>query len=424
MMFGFMTITAILETLIFMPELFVLLQLVLPPTLSFMVACLFNLVVLTASFICRLNLGPFLYRLITFVLSLAIAFITAGLSVGGFFTAVICIIIFSRVKTEMHTGRDIAIQLASAAIFLNIPLAIFFFNTNYKSMAFFGNIAVCISTAASIIVLVIKQVDESRRFGRNTMDISTNQRRNNRIFGGIMLVVLLLAGSVGQVTTIYRFVFSVIGKFFALIAGLLAPGKVDMPPPGQQLEEFLDKTGAKDPSLFEKIFMMLLNVLSAVLLIAAIIFLIYHIIKFIVRLIIKLVRWLRSGEHYVETVSKYGHTDEKESLLNRNFKKMANRFKNIAAGLLSREIPYNNLPDDISKIRRLFKYFIDSVRPAGVKVTDASTAQEICRDAGGISPVPPQVSALLAECYDKARYDYTAPSKEQLGQLEEKLLKK
>jgi hypothetical protein len=290
-------------------------------------------------------------------------------------------------------------------------------------MAFFGNIAICVSTAASITVLVIKQMDESRRFGSNTMDISTIQRRNNQIFGGIMLTVLLLAGAAGQVTTIYRFVFSVIGSFFAFLAGLLAPGSVNTPPASQQLEDFLDKTGAKDPSLFEKIFLMLLNVLSAVLVIAALIFLIYHIIKFIVRLIIKFVRWLRSGEHSVETVSEYGHTDEKESLLNRNLKNMAHKFRNMAAGLFNREIPYSNLPDGISKVRRLFIYFVNNVKKTGVKVPNASTARELCRDAGGIVPEASQFNALLADCYDRARYGDTAPTEQQLRQLEEKLLK-
>ncbi len=422
-MFGIFSITAILEILVLLPEFYILLQLFMPPAMAFMVSCLANIVTLTAILICRFKPGPFVYKAITLVLSVLAALLAVGVSPVALFTAIICMFIFSRVKINVTTGRDIAIQLATATMISNILLALIFFYTNSSDMAFFGYTAICISTVTAIIILIMKQVDDSRRFGKNSMGISSTQRKNNQVFAGIILAVLLLVGSFGQVTTIYKSVLSLIGRFFALLAGLLTGGNKDMQVPEQQMQDFIFNQDAKDPSLFDKIIYMLINIIGTLLVIGFIVFCIYHVLKLLIRLIIKLIKWFGSGEHTIEMVSENGHTDEKESLLDRNLKNLASRFQNLAAGILKREVPYDKLPDDTAKVRRLMKYFISRIRKSGVKVTNASTAQEICREAGGISPVPEQFNALLAECYDKARYDNTAPSKEQLRQLEEKLLK-
>lgn len=422
-MFGIFSITAILEILVLLPEFYILLQFFMPPAMAFMVSCLANIVTLTAILICRFKPGPFVYKAITLVLSVLAALLAVGVSPAALFTAIICMFIFSRVKINITTGRDIAIQLATATVISNILLALIFFYTNSSDMAFFGYTAICISTVTAIIILIMKQVDDSRRFGKNSMGISSTQRKNNQVFAGIILAVLLLVGSFGQVTTIYKSVLGLIGRFFALLAGLLTGGDKDMQVPEQQMQDFIFNQEAKDPSLFDKIIYMLVNIIGTLLVIGFIVFCIYHVLKLLIRLFIKLIKWFGSGEHTIEMVTENGHTDEKESLLDRNLKNLAARFQNLAAGILKREVPYDKLPDDTAKVRRLMKYFISRIRKSGVKVTNASTAQEICREAGGISPVPEQFNALLAECYDKARYDNTAPSKEQLRQLEEKLLK-
>lgn len=422
-MFGIFSITAILEILVLLPEFYILLQFFMPPAMAFMVSCLANIVTLTAILICRFKPGPFVYKAITLVLSVLAALLAVGVSPAAIFTAIICMFIFSRVKINITTGRDIAIQLATATMISNILLALIFFYTNSSDMAFFGYTAICISTVTAIIILIMKQVDDSRRFGKNSMGISSTQRKNNQVFAGIILAVLLLVGSFGQVTTIYKSVLGLIGRFFALLAGLLTGGDKDMQVPEQQMQDFIFNQEAKDPSLFDKIIYILVNIIGTLLVIGFIVFCIYHVLKLLIRLFIKLIKWFGSGEHTIEMVTENGHTDEKESLLDRNLKNLASRFQNLAAGILKREVPYDKLPDDTAKVRRLMKYFISRIRKSGVKVTNASTAQEICREAGGISPVPEQFNALLAECYDKARYDNTAPSKEQLRQLEEKLLK-
>lgn len=422
-MFGIFSITAILEILVLLPEFYILLQFFMPPAMAFMVSCLANIVTLTAILICRFKPGPFVYKAITLVLSVLAALFAVGVSPAALFTAIICMFIFSRVKINITTGRDIAIQLATATMISNILLALIFFYTNSSDMAFFGYTAICISTVTAIIILIMKQVDDSRRFGKNSMGISSTQRKNNQVFAGIILAVLLLVGSFGQVTTIYKSVLGLIGRFFALLAGLLTGGDKDMQVPEQQMQDFIFNQEAKDPSLFDKIIYILVNIIGTLLVIGFIVFCIYHVLKLLIRLFVKLIKWFGSGEHTIEMVTENGHTDEKESLLDRNLKNLAARFQNLAAGILKREVPYDKLPDDTAKVRRLMKYFISRIRKSGVKVTNASTAQEICREAGGISPVPEQFNALLAECYDKARYDNTAPSKEQLRQLEEKLLK-
>lgn len=422
-MFGIFSITAILEILVLLPEFYILLQFFMPPAMAFMVSCLANIVTLTAILICRFKPGPFVYKAITLVLSVLAALFAVGVSPAALFTAIICMFIFSRVKINITTGRDIAIQLATATMISNILLALIFFYTNSSDMAFFGYTAICISTVTAIIILIMKQVDDSRRFGKNSMGISSTQRKNNQVFAGIILAVLLLVGSFGQVTTIYKSVLGLIGRFFALLAGLLTGGDKDMQVPEQQMQDFIFNQEAKDPSLFDKIIYILVNIIGTLLVIGFIVFCIYHVLKLLIRLFIKLIKWFGSGEHTIEMVTENGHTDEKESLLDRNLKNLAARFQNLAAGIFKREVPYDKLPDDTAKVRRLMKYFISRIRKSGVKVTNASTAQEICREAGGISPVPEQFNALLAECYDKARYDNTAPSKEQLRQLEEKLLK-
>ncbi len=422
-MFGIFSATAIFEILVLLPEFYVLLQFFMPPPMAFMLSCLTNLVTITAIIICRFKPGPFVYKAITLVLSVLAALFAAGISPAALFAAIICVFIFSRAKINVTTGRDIAVQLATATMISNILLALIFFYTKSAGMAFFGYTAICISTVTSIIILIVKQVDESRRFGRNSMGVSSAQRKNNRIFAGIILAVLLLAGSFGQITTIYKSVLGLIGRFFALLARLLPGGGEDTTVPEQQVPDFIINPEVKDPSLFDKIIYMLVNIVGTLMVIGFIVFCIYHVLKLLIRLLIKLVKWFGSGEHTIEMVTENGHTDEKESLLDRNLKNLASRFQNLASGILKREVPYDKLPDDTAKVRRLMKHFIGRARKSGVKVTNSSTAQEICRDAGGISPVQPQFNALLAQCYDKARYANTAPSKEQLGQLEEKLLK-
>jgi len=423
-LFGIFTATAILEVLMVTPCLYLLLQLVMPQTPAFILSLGFNFVVLLAVFVCKFKPGPFIYKLITVVLSALLAFLTAGISLGGLIVVIMCIIIFTRIRTDMALDRDYAIHLSTAAIIINIPLAILFYNNGLSSMAFYGNITICISTVASVITLIMKQVDESRRFGKNAMDVSSSQRKNNQVFAGVFLVILLLLGSFGQITSIYKFIISLIVRFFGLISGLFAAGDSDMPAPEAQMAEFFETAGAEDPSLLDKIFIVIIYAIGTLVIIAFTAVVIYYVFRFLVKMVLRFITWLKSGEEAVDTITENGHIDEKESLLNKNLKSMAERFRKMASGIFNREVPYDQLPDDISKVRRLMKYFIVRARADGVRVTASTTAREICRGASGLSPGSQQLNELLAQCYDEARYGNTAPAPEQLGQLEQELLKR
>ncbi len=423
-MFWLYLVTSILEILMLMPEAYIALQFATTPLLAFLLCLTLAAVVLPAGFICRLKPGPFVYKALTVVLSVLIAIITAGLNVGGLLMAAACIFIFTRVRSEMNTGRDVAVQFASAAIVANIPIGLLLYFSELQVIPLFGNIALVISTVSAIIILVIKQVDQSRRFGKNTMGVSSTQRKNNQVFAGIILTILLVAGSFGQVSTIYAGIIRMISKVFGIIAGLFSFNDKPLSSPGSHKQDQFNFMVKEDPSQFEKIVMLILQLLGTLLFIAILLFIIYKVIRFIINSIIKIVRWFKSGEHIIDRVSEDGHTDEKESLLDRNLKNAAHRFRGMAAGLLNREVPYDRLPDDIAKVRRLLKNFIKKARHNGIAVSNASTAQELCRDAGGIAPAQPQLNALLADCYDKARYDGTAPQPDQLRQLEQHLFKK
>ncbi len=422
-MFEIAALTSILEILVLMPGFFFILQFFLPATLAFMLACLFNFVAVAAILFSKLKPGPFVYKLVTIALSILIALVTAGMNFGSIITAVICIFVFNRVRTEVITGRDLSIQLATGAMFLNIPLGLFIHTSDLESLKFFGNIAICISAVTSILILVTKQLDESRRFGKNSMGVSRTQRKNNQVFAGILILILVAVSSFGDIAGVYKFVMDSIARFISLISSLFSPSNTVISETEQQMQFMFENAGVREPSLFEKIFLLILNVVVVIVLVAGILFLLFTIVKLLIRLIRSFVKWLRSGEHTIDTVSENGHTDEKESLLDRNLRNFVQRLQNMAEGISNRETPYDKLTDDTLKVRRLFKYFTKRVKAAGVVVSSASTAQEICRDAGGISPVTEQLNELLAHCYDKARYDNTAPTKEQLSQLEEKLLK-
>ncbi|OPX42726.1 hypothetical protein CLHUN_33780 [Ruminiclostridium hungatei] len=422
-MFGIFTLTSILEMLMLMPGAYMVLQFFMPPVTAFMLTCLFNVLVLAAIFICRLKPGPFVYKVVTVVISALVVFFTAGINAGGLVVFAAGIFIFSHVRTVLATGRDMGVQVALTSITINILLAIVFVNSDRSSLIFFGNIAIGISVAASVTVLVIKQVDDSRRFGKNSMDISSIQQKNNRIFAGLLLIILIFAGSFGQVTEIYKFVFRTIGWLFSALAGLFASNDKDAALPDMQVQELLMNAGTEDPSLLQKIFIIVIHVLGVLLVVGFIFLAFYHLVKFIINMAIRLINWFKSGQHFVDVVSECGHTDEKESLLDRNLKNFVNRFKNAASGIFAREIPYDSLTDDVAKVRRLMKYFIRGLRLRGVRIPPASTARELCRDAGA-EPEAMQFNSLLAQCYDSARYADLAPEKEQLGLLEEKLLEK
>lgn len=423
-MFGIFTFTSILEMLMLMPGAYMVLQIFMPPVTAFMLTCLFNLLVLAAILICRRKPGPFVYKSVTLVVSALVGLLTAGINPGGLVVFVAGIFIFTHVRTVLATGRDIGVQMAMASIIINILLAIVFVRASNYSLVFFGNITLGLSVAASVTVLVLKQVDDSRRFGKSTMDISSIQQKNNRVFAGILLVILIFAGTFGQVSAIYGFVARTVGWLLSAMSSLFGSGDKNAALPEVQEQDLLMNAGTQDPSLFQKIFIIVINALGVLIVIGIVFLILYHLVKLIISIVTSLISWFKSGQHFVDVVSEDGHTDEKESLLDRNLKNFVSRVKNTAAGIFAREMPYDSLPDDVAKVRRLMKYFIRHLKGKGAVIPPASTARELCGESGAAEPQNLELNTLLAQCYDRARYADLAPEKKQLELLEEKLLKK
>lgn len=422
-MFQIFYITAVLENLVCMPVFFILLQFMLPVRTALIALIALELVSAAACFICRFNPRTFLYRIIAFVLSVLIAYLTAGISIGAIIMAVLCLFVFTRVRSTVVFRKDISMQLSVTAIVVNIPLALIYMKVASNGVAGAVNAAVLISAVAAVIVLVLKQVDDSRKFGKNSMDISRIQSKNNQIYAGVILVLLLIVSSVGNVSSIYKFAFAVIGKIIGFVLSLFPElGSSGGGPPG--MPELPDRPeGSAPPSLFDKIINVLIYIIAIAILAAGIGFLLYKLTRLIIKLIRKLVNWLKTGEQAVDTVTEFGHTDEKQSIFADNLRNFARDFYSRASGLFNRELPYMKLPDDISKVRRLFKYFSNKAQAAGISTPGSLTAKELCREAGAAAGLN-EINSLMAGCYDKARYGNTPPLPEELRRLEEKLLKK
>lgn len=422
-MFGIIAVTSVLECLIFMPVSFTVFRFFLPPNLALLLSAVLCLISLLACWLCRLKLEVFVYKIISVVVSILLAFIIAQVSVGTILIAATFIFVFMRVKSEIDSGRDIAIQISAVAILLNIPLALINVSTISQVSKGYINAAIFISTIATVILLILKQVDDSRRFGQNNMDISTTQRKNNKIFAGVVLVLLLAISSIGQVSNIYSLVINVFVNFLEIPANFFTPKTGEMQQSAEQMQDIFGKAEAKDQSTFEMIIQAILSVLSVIIIVVLIGFVIYLIAKLIIKLVRRIINWFKNGEQAVLRLSEDGHTDERLSLYNRNFRNMAKRLHDMATGLFDREIPYKKLPNDIAKMCRLFKYYKNNAQLSGVKISNSSTAQEICHKVADISPETEQFNNLLLKCYDAARYDDSAPSPQELLQLESKLLK-
>lgn len=423
-MFDIFYMTAVLQNVISMSIFFLLLQLVLPANEALVLSVLMTVVAAAACFLCRLKLKTYLYRLISFALSVLLAGIIAKISIAAVILALLFLYVFTRVRSTVVFRKDISVQLSVLAIIMNIFMALMYYSTTLRSIAVQGNVTIVISTIGAVIVLVLKQVDDSRRFGKNNMDISRVQKKNNRIFTGVILFLLLIVSSVGHVSSIYKFVLGLIAKVIGLFMDLLymLMRNKGSGPQGPAMPDIVAGEPGRQ-TLFDKIINILVYAVAIAVLAASIGYVLYKLAKFIVNLIRKLINWLKTGQQAVDTITEFGHTDEKQSILADSLRNFAQGFYNRAAGLFAREIPYHKLPDDISKVRRLFKYFRNKTKRAGVNTGYSLTAQELCREAGDAEPGSEPFNGLMARCYDSARYGDAAPTPEELRKLEEKLLK-
>lgn len=420
MMSKIFLLSNLLQGLTWTPVNFFIMQFVLPPETAAVLTGMTVVLSLLASLVCRLKIKAYLYNIISLSVSVLTAFVFAETAVGKVITAALCMFGFIRTWYGLKKGNDFAVQTALIALFVNIVYAFINRLSIMDEGTQIGNITILISVISSVIVLIVRQVDDSRSFGKASMDISNTQRRNNQIFGGMIILVLILMGAVGRVSEIYKFIFNIIGKVLQLFSKLFSPG---VPAPGGNASNFPAQGQAAPEGLFDKIIRIVMDVMAVLLIAAFTVYFLYVITKLIIKLVRKIAKWLANREAVPVILNENGLVDEKQSLYGKNLKNIADRFLNRARNLFSREVPYSKLPDGKAKVRRLFRNFVNDSMKTGVSIRRSSTADEICRGASAAVPDDRDFNLLMSKNYNSVRYGDAEPMPEELKRLEEKLLK-
>ncbi len=416
-------LTSLLECLAFVPMSFTVFQLFITSGNAFLLSLSLCIVTIVAYLLCFLKIKPFVYRIITAVISITFAYVISG-DVDLFMAiiATICIFIFTKVKKEMNPLKSIAIQIAAAALLFNILLSFIATKGIADISAQYSNIAVLISTISSLILLIIKQTDDSRRFGNKDMRIGGTQRRNNRLFAIAAIIVLFSISAIGQVQNLYKLIISIItwiiNKFLQIFE-IIKTGEIS----GTNQPDMPMQMEMVEPSLFQRIIEAITRVLIIAVTVAFIALIIYFIARAIINTVKNIINWFRNGEKAVQRYYEDGHIDEKQSIYNKNLNKMVNKIRQRVEGLFSRDIPYNKLPNGIAKTRRLFKHFKNKAGLADVQISKSSTSEEICRGLSDKLPETSDFNTLMAKCYGLARYGEAEPLPEELHMLESKLIK-
>lgn len=414
-------ITSILLCLVFLPVNFTVFQIFISAESAFLLSLGLCLVSILGCLLSSLKIKLFLYRIITTVVAITLAYIISGdINVFMLIISVICILIFSIVKMDINKG--LTAQIIAAELIINIILSFLTSIGIYNISAKYINIAIMISTIALVILLIIKQTDDSRKFGSKNMRISNTQRKNNRIFAITSLIILFGISVIGQVQNIYGFIIKIFAWIIHMFGYLF--GKMDSTAiqKNDKMPVFPLDTEQSDPSMLQKIIQVIIEVLIAIVVVAFVVFLIYLIIKTIFKLIKRIISWFKKDEKTVQKFYEDGHVDEKQSLYNKNLNNLVNNIRDKAINLFNRETPYHKLPNNIAKTRRLFKYFQSKAKDDGVQISKSSTSQEICNGRTDKIPETSEFNGLMSTCYAKARYGDIEPLTDELHELENKLL--
>ncbi len=423
-MFLIPAILVILEYLVFLPLSYTILQFVLPSHYALFISGVFCVVSFFASWLCKLSIKSYLYKLISFTVSVLIALATVKISFAAVPIIIICLLVFILVRIGMNPEKDNGMAVAYLGFLINIVIALINIALSATRTTTYSNVTILISTISSVILMILNQVNDSRKFGRNSMGISSSQKKNNRIFAGSIIFLLLVISSVGQVSNIYNWVLKAFAEFVKLLQYLFTFLKVEdaKQQPSSAPDTVLVNAG-EEPSILWIILEKIVYAIILVIIVAILGYAIYALTKWLIKVIMRFFNWLKNKEQYTLRVYENGHVDEKESLYNKNLKRMVKKISNTAKSLFEKEIPYNKLPDDKAKIRRLFKYFLNKSKQNGLSINVSSTAEEICSQTSGISPETMQFNNLMSTSYNAARYGDMAPSRQDLEQLESKLLK-
>lgn len=411
----------VLQGLAWMPITYFIMQLILPANTSVVLSVTMVVLAFGATLICRFNIKAYMYNTISLGVSVLVGVVAAGTVLGRLIVTILCMAVFLGTWYGLKKENDLSMQTAILALIINIIYGVINKVADMSDSVRYGNAIICISVISVVLILILRQLDDSRRFGTASMDISRTQRKNNRIFGGVILLVLIIMGTFGRISEIYKFVFRLVGKIFEMLAMLLSPGKTqaeEKPMPGQQFP------GVKESSsLFDEILRVVLDVFAVILIAAFTIYLFYTITKLVIKLIRNIAGWLSNREAAAVIVNENGLIDEKQSLYGKNIKKITHRFLDRARRLFSSEVPYNKLPDGKAKIRRLFRNFVYKSTGIGVNIKKSSTADEISRSASAAVPSETELNKLMSEIYNSVRYGDIEPSQGNLEILEEKFNK-
>ncbi|ACL76864.1 hypothetical protein [Ruminiclostridium cellulolyticum] len=412
-------LTNVFQGLAWMPVNFFIMQLVLPASTAVVLSFLMVVLTFLAPLLCQFNIKAYLYNTVSLAVSIFIGVASGGTVVGRFIVTVLCMVALVITWYCLKEENDFSMQTAILTLIINIIYGVINRVADMSDSVRYGNAAICISVISSVVLLIVRQVDTSRSFGKTNMDISRTQRRNNRIFGGVMILVLILMGTLGRISEIYKFVLRLIGKTFNLLGMLLSPGATQAEEKPMQQFQF---PGVKASSgLFDEILKVVLDVLAVILIAGFTIYFVYGITKLIIQLVRNIARWLGNREASAVIVSENGLIDEKQSLYGKNLKNITGRFLNRARNIFSREVPYNKLPDGKAKVRRLFRNFVNKSVRMGVPVKNSSTAEEISKGSSAAAPLDTEVNNLMAKSYNAARYGDMEPLPGELKILEEKL---
>ncbi len=450
-MFWFLTIIGVCEIALIIPIIYTLIGVFYYPNTAFLFSCILVILPVIGGLLNKSIKKAYIYRLITIPIAILIGFVVIALFnseamrlpiVGSILVSILCFAALELSKYNFETNADTSDVFAFAALLINIPLALWN-NINNSNISWQLNLFIAVSTIISTVVLILKQVDSSRRFGQNTMTITKTQRKNNKILATVFVAFVILAGSFGQWSVIYSAIGNIIKWFFKIISSLFPkPSAIKSEQQPQNMEMLQLDAENKPDSILDIIIQYAFKIIAILAVLACLAFLSYKLFKFIKWLVTNLIAWLK-GREYTYSYAENGHIDEKESLLKRNISKTASKLNDMVKSFFEREIPYSHLTDDVSRMRRLYQLYLKNVAKSkgnnnstavnknlfnfsqdnvtAENAFSSLTSGEICELAKKTVPADADFHCFIAQCYDLARYSATAPSKKDITIIEAKI---
>ena len=457
-MFWLLIVIGVCEIALILPIIYVLLTVFFYPNTAFLFACILCILPIIGGFLNRIIKKGYFYRIIAFSLAvlsgLTIAFFNIETirlqTMASIMLFLLCFLVLELSRYDFENNAGGADVFAIAGLLINIPLALWN-NIINNSISWQINALIAVSTVISIVVLILKQVDASRRFANNTMSITQAHRKNNKIFATVFIIIILLVGSFGQVSALYTLLGNIIKWILALISFFIPDGvvsKFDQQPKEMEMPQL--PVEDKQDSVFDVIMQYAIMIIAIIAVLACLAFLIYKLLQFLKWLVSTIIAWLR-GHEYISSYVENGHIDEKESILKKNISRTAAKLNGLVKRIFDREVPYSQLKDNAVKMRRLYKIYLKNIKKnkSGSQIIDKNkngsqvidknsynasqnntsldnmfaslTTGEICDLARESIPDDKDFHLFIAQCYDKARYSASVPTKEEITVIEARI---